>query len=73
MPDRLLVDARWIDEDNIWIATSADVPGLVVEGATWTDIVREVRLVLPDLLDLDDRTSSTTVVFRAEERLDLVA
>ena len=63
----MAVDARWVGEDDIWIATSADAPGLVVEGATWSDMTREVQLVLPELLELAGRTGAATLVVRAEE------
>ena len=66
MPDVLVmthsitIDARWDPEASVWIATSNDVPGLVVEADTWPAMIEEVRLVLPDLLELsDERTDKT--------------
>lgn len=47
------IDAAWDDEANVWLATSADVPGLVVEAETWPSLMHEIELVLPDLLDLE--------------------
>lgn len=69
----ITVDARWIADDSIWIATSDQVPGLVVEGSNWTEMIREVRLLVPDLLALAGVPTAVTLVFRAEERLDLAA
>jgi Domain of unknown function (DUF1902) len=46
------IDARWDDEASVWTATSDDVHGLVVEADTWPAMIEEVRLVLPDLLEL---------------------
>ena len=67
-----MIAARWDGEAGVWIATSDDVPGLVVEATTWPAMIEEVRLVLPELLELEgqhcDRLSLT---FRAEEHLDL--
>jgi hypothetical protein len=63
----LSIDAAWDDEANVWLATSADVPGLVVEAETWPSLVHEIELVLPDLLELaagDDDEIAFTV--RAE-------
>ena len=48
----LVITARWNGEANVWLATSTDVPGLVVEAETWPAMIEEVRLVLPDLLEL---------------------
>lgn len=67
------VDARWIADDDVWIATSEQVPGLVVEGPNWTEMIREVRLLAPDLLELAGQQTAATLVFRAEERFDVAA
>jgi hypothetical protein len=68
----ILIDARWDDEAAVWIATSEEVPGLVVEAEAWPTMIDEVRLVLPDLLELsgDDR-EAVSLTFKAEERLNL--
>jgi Domain of unknown function (DUF1902) len=52
MSGSITIDARWDPEASVWIATSNDVPGLVVEADTWPAMIEEVRLVLPDLLEL---------------------
>jgi hypothetical protein len=68
----ITIQARWDGEASVWLATSSDVPGLVVEADTWPAMISEVQLVLPELLELSgqggDRLSLT---FRAEEHLDL--
>ena len=51
----LVITARWDGEANVWLATSTDVPGLIVEAETWPAMIEEVRLVLPDLLELSGR------------------
>ena len=48
----ITIQARWDGEVAVWIATSDDVDGLVVEAEHWDDMIAEVRLVLPDLLEL---------------------
>jgi hypothetical protein len=66
------IDARWDGEASVWIATSKDVPGLVVEAETWPAMIEEVRLVLPELLELSGRRSDKlSLTFRAEEHLDV--
>jgi hypothetical protein len=52
MNREITIDARWDGEAAVWIATSNDVPGLVVEAETWPAMIEEVRLVLPELLEL---------------------
>ena len=68
----ITIQARWDGEASVWLATSDDVPGLVVEAETWPAMINEVQLVLPELLEVSgqggDRLSLT---FKAEEHLDL--
>ena len=48
----ITINARWDGEASVWIATSDDVHGLVVEADTWPAMIEEARLILPDLLEL---------------------
>jgi uncharacterized protein DUF1902 len=48
----IIIQARWDSEAAVWLATSADLPGLVVEAGTWAAMNDEVKLVLPELLEL---------------------
>ena len=52
MSRSITIKARWDVDASVWIATSDDVHGLVVEADTWPAMIEEVRLVLPDLLEL---------------------
>jgi hypothetical protein len=52
MKRSITIDARWDDDASVWIAASDDVHGLVVEADTWPAMIEEVRLILPDLLEL---------------------
>lgn len=72
MSRAIIVNARWDPEASVWIATSDDVSGLVVEADTWPAMIEEVRLVLPDLLELcGERNDNLSLTFRAEERLEV--
>jgi hypothetical protein len=66
------IDARWDGEAAVWIATSTDVPGLVVEADTWQAMIEEVKLVLPELMALSGQgDQDLSLTFRAEEHLDV--
>jgi hypothetical protein len=72
MTRSITIEARWDGEANVWIATSNDVPGLVVEADTWPMMIEEVRLILPELLELaGERADNLSLTFRAEEHLDV--
>ena len=68
----ITIKAQWDNEANVWVATSDAVHGLVVEAETWPAMIEEVRLVLPDLLELLEQPSERlSLTFIAEEHLDL--
>jgi hypothetical protein len=72
MSRSIVVDARWDPEASVWIATSSDIAGLVVEADTWPAMIEEVRLVLPELLELSgERGDNLSLTFRAEEHLEV--
>jgi len=72
MSRSIIIKACWDSEASVWIATSDDVHGLVVEADTWPAMIREVRLILPDLLELLGYTAEPlSLTFIAEEHLDL--
>ena len=43
----------WDDEAAVWIATSQDVPGLVLESGSFDALVERVRIAVPELVDLN--------------------
>jgi hypothetical protein len=68
----ITIQARWDGEAGVWIATSPDVSGLVVEADTWPAMIEEVRIVLPELLEVSGAPAENlSITFKAEEHLDL--
>lgn len=68
----ITIKARWDAEASVWVATSDDVHGLVVEADAWPAMVEEVRLILPELLELlGQPAEKLSLTFIAEEHLDL--
>ena len=72
MNREITIQARWDGEASVWLATSRDVPGLVVEADTWPAMIEEVRVILPELLEVSgDRGDKLSLTFKAEEHLDV--
>jgi hypothetical protein len=68
----ITIQARWDSEAGVWLATSNDVPGLVVEADTWPGMINEVELILPELLDVAGQGGERlSLTFKAEEHRDL--
>lgn len=49
----ILVTAEWDPEAGVFVATSDDVPGLVAEAATPTDLDEKLKILIPELLELN--------------------
>ena len=46
------VDAKWDADARVWVATSSDVAGLVIQGRTQDEVVKKLRLVIPSLTEV---------------------
>ncbi|MDR3076651.1 MAG: DUF1902 domain-containing protein [Synergistaceae bacterium] len=47
------IDLLWDGEAAVWIATSEDIPGLVLESGSFDALVERVRFAAPELLSLN--------------------
>ncbi|MDD1413243.1 DUF1902 domain-containing protein [Dolichospermum sp. ST_con] len=47
------VEAFWDGEAEVWVATSEDIPGLVTETSTIDLLTEKLRLMIPELLVLN--------------------
>lgn len=69
----LIVNAFWDEEAGVWVATSEDVPGLVAERDTMEGLVEELKLMIPELLDLNGRVSDEEIHFQINSQLTAIA
>ncbi|GAB4365961.1 MAG: DUF1902 domain-containing protein [Methylohalobius sp. ZOD2] len=53
MKSPIEVLALWDQEAEVWTATSDQVPGLAIEAETIEDLVRRLKVVIPELLELN--------------------
>ncbi|MEI6441760.1 MAG: DUF1902 domain-containing protein [Nostocales cyanobacterium ELA583] len=47
------VEAFWDSEAEVWVASSEDIPGLVTETSTIDILTEKLRLMIPELLVLN--------------------
>ena len=52
-PTVFRVNALWDAEAEVYVATSDDIPGLVVEAGTFEELMADLRAVVPELLELN--------------------
>ena len=48
------VTLTWDNEAFMWIATSDDVPGLVLESNSYDALIERVKIAIPDLLEINN-------------------
>ncbi len=51
------IQFMWDNEAQVWVATSDDVPGLVLESGSFDTLVERVRYAVPELLELNSNTT----------------
>ena len=53
------INMLWDDESDVWIATSDDVPGLVLESGSFAALVERLKIAVPELIQLNGKTPPT--------------
>ncbi|MEA2238257.1 MAG: hypothetical protein QOC81_2981 [Thermoanaerobaculia bacterium] len=53
------VQADWDPEAAVWVATSADVPGLATEAETIEGLTNKLRNMIPELLEANGLLSAS--------------
>lgn len=68
-----VVRFTWDDEAQVWIATSDDIPGLVLESGSFDALAERVRFAVPELLELNKLTPALNLLYLSEKREKLAA
>ncbi len=68
-----VIHFTWDDDAAVWIATSDDVPGLVLESGSFDALLERTRVAVPELLELDNSVSSPLNLTFVSERHEKVA
>lgn len=64
------IDFMWDDEADVWIATSKDVFGLILEHESFDVLVGRVRLAIPELLAFENPVDGDIFLDFAVSRRD---
>jgi len=62
------VKLSWDEEAAVWVATSDDIPGLVLESGSFDALLERVRFAAPELLELNHSSAPVTLSFLSERR-----
>ena len=63
----------WDNDAAVWIATSQDVPGLVLESGSFDALLERIRYAVPELIELNGEKASVYNLTYEMERQDQVA
>ena len=68
------VQAIWDEEARVWVAESEDVPGLATEAESPEALLNKLRVLVPELLELNDclrsneKSVDVVIRYQREER-----
>lgn len=48
-----VINLQWDEEAGVWIATSSDIDGLVLESGSIDALIERVRFAIPELVQLN--------------------
>lgn len=64
-----IVKLSWDPDAAVWVATSEDIPGLVLESGSFDALIERVRFAAPELLALNGHENSpASLTFLSERR-----
>lgn len=66
------VNVMWDDEACVWVATSEDIPGLVLESGSFDALVERVRFAVPELLELNSIKNSVVTLVMMSQRYERI-
>lgn len=50
-----IITLLWDTEASVWVATSEDIRGLILEGGSLDVLIKKIRLAVPELLKLNNQ------------------
>lgn len=61
-----VVNIIWDDEAAVYVATSDNIPGLVLESGSFDALIEKVCVAVPELLKLNNRADVVDLTFLSE-------
>ncbi|MBE6659289.1 MAG: DUF1902 domain-containing protein [Ruminococcaceae bacterium] len=67
------INMLWDAEAGVWVATSDDIPGLVLESGSFDALLERVRFAAPELLELNSETGKELYLTFVADRQERIA
>ncbi|MBQ8084696.1 MAG: DUF1902 domain-containing protein [Lachnospiraceae bacterium] len=68
-----IVKFLWDEEARVCVATSEDIPGLVLESGSVDALIEKVKFAIPELLELNHAAQAEKIHFIAERYMEAYA
>ncbi len=68
-----IVNLVWDNDANVWVATSEDIPGLVLESGSFDALLERVRFAAGELLALNTPKDTPLTITFLSERSERIA
>ena len=62
----------WDQDAAVWVATSDDVPGLVLESGSFDALIERVKYAVPELMELNHKNAPAYHLSFSSKRSDMV-
>ena len=66
------VNLSWDTDASVWVATSEDIKGLVLESGSLDVLIERVRMTVPELLKLNHQPIEHATIAFVTERVEEV-
>ncbi len=64
---KFVINLIWDNEAGVWVATSDEIPGLVLESGSFDALIERLRYAVPELLALNHvQPEYLNLTFRSE-------
>ena len=71
--NEFIINLTWDSESAVWIATSEDIQGLVLESGSLDALIERVRFAAPELLALNGIKGDSLSMCIRSERFEQVS
>ena len=72
MESEYKISFSWDGDANVWIATSEDIHGLILEHSSFDTLMEKVRVAVPELLEIENRLHGAVSIDCIASRKELV-
>jgi hypothetical protein len=63
-----MIEFKWDDKSDVWYAINDDIP-IAMEAGSLDVLMERVKQAIPEILELNGKTKSANLQFRAEKLL----